>query len=423
MNKVVILGIDGVPYQLLTDLANRGIMPNVKHLWNEGTLARMESSLPEISATAWSSIMTGKNPGKHGIYGFTDIIQGTYSISYHSSKKLRVHPFWQRDKGKKYVIINLPATYPAQEINGLLISGFVAPDLDNAVYPRSYLKTLKDLEYTIDIDAQKVRKSNRLLFKKLFETLETRIKTYRYFWKHFEWDTFMVVFTGTDRLEHYLWDAYKNEEHEYHEQFLKYFQRIDTAIGEIHEKMDEEDTLILLSDHGMEGIKTSVNLNTYLVKEGFLVRGTDPNKGLNNIQEGTKAFVLDPARIYLNKEGVYPKGCVKENEEEQIISDLISSFNQLERNGEHVIKQIHRKEDIYHGAQLERGPDLVLTSNSGYKLKGGLLKEEIFEETPLLGKHTREDAFLLVKGKNTEDIIPENLTVKDVLSILEKVRK
>ncbi|MFQ6078887.1 MAG: alkaline phosphatase family protein, partial [Thermodesulfobacteriota bacterium] len=305
------------------------------------------------------------------------------------------------------------------EINGVLISGFVALDLEKAVYPPSHLQKLRDLNYRIDIDAEKGHKSKLLLFKELFTTLEARIKAYKYFWGTVDWDVFMLVFTGSDRLEHFLWSAYEDKTHEHHLQFLEFFKRIDGAIGEINDRLGEGDSLVILSDHGMEGIRTDVNVNTNLVQEGFLLLEDSPNKKYNCVKEGTKAFALDPGRIYLNKKGKYPRGCVQENEERKVIAELIDSFTQLTWDGERVIKNIYRKEEIYRGNFLEQAPDLVLMPNSGFNLKAGLFKKELFEEDPLTGKHTQEDAFLLIKGG--EEIIPKNPSVEDVVPILDRL--
>lgn len=417
--RLVIIGIDGVPYELVKDLSNKEVMPHFKQLRKEGTFVKMSSSIPEISSVSWSSIVTGKNPGEHGVYGFTHIMKDTYTLSFPSFKDLKASPFWQVGKSKKYVVINVPFTYPAQEINGVLISGFVALDLEKAVYPPSHLQKLRDLNYRIDIDAEKGHKSKLLLFKELFTTLEARIKACKYFWGTVDWDVFMLVFTGSDRLEHFLWSAYEDKTHEHHLQFLEFFKRIDGAIGEINDRLGEGDSLVILSDHGMEGIRTDVNVNTNLVQEGFLLLEDSPNKKYNCVKEGTKAFALDPGRIYLNKKGKYPRGCVQENEERKVIAELIDSFTQLTWDGERVIKKIYRKEEIYRGNFLEQAPDLVLMPNSGFNLKAGLFKKELFEEDPLTGKHTQEDAFLLIKGG--EEIIPKNPSVEDVVPILDRL--
>lgn len=420
-DKIVIIGIDGVPYSLMKNLSDRNVMPNFKKLRREGVFTKMSSSIPEISCVSWSSIITGKNPGEHGVYGFTDIIKGTYTLSFHHSKNLKAPTFWQKDKSKKFVIVNLPSTYPAQKINGVLISGFVSPDLEKAVYPPSYLEKLKSLNYKIDIDSEKGHKSKRLLFKELFETLELRRKIFESLWEEIAWDIFMIVLTGTDRLGHFLWDAYENKNHEFHTEFLEFFEHIDEVIGSIDSKLKENDSLIILSDHGMESIETNLHTNAYLANEGYLVLGDNPKKGYNNIKNGTKAFALEPGRIYLNKAGKYPRGCVKGRDEDKLIEDLIDLFSGLERNGKKVMKGVYRKEDIYHGSHLENAPDLVLLSNSGLNLKSGLFKQELFEKDSFAGKHTQEDAFLYVKNRESLSIIPEEPSVEDVTTILDKL--
>ncbi len=419
--RVIIIGIDGVPYDLLEDLSNRDIMPNFKKLKDEGIFKKMYSSLPEESSVSWSSIITGKNPGEHSIFGFTNIIEGTYTLSFTNILKLKAQPFWQKDEQKKYVILNVPMTYPAQKLNGFLVSGFVSPDLEKSVYPASYITKLKNLNYQVDVDSSTAHKSLSLFFKYLFKTLENRIKLYRFLWKEIEWDYFMLVFTGSDRLEHFLWTAYENKEHEFHAKFLEFFIRIDSVIGEIKEQLNKNDILIMISDHGMENTKLNVNLNTHLVQEGFLKLGNEPKKKFNNIKEGTRAFCLFPSRIYLNKEGKYPKGCVTPSEAEDLIKDIISSFKRLKYSQDKVINRIFTNHEIYKGPYLKNAPDLVLLSNKGYNLRGNLHREEIFESDIYTGKHSYDNAFLLIKGKNNIESVPKNPSVEDVVPIMNRL--
>ena len=417
----IIIGIDGVPYGLMKDLSDRGIMPNFSKLREDGIFKKMESSIPEISSVAWSSIITGKNPGEHGIFGFTDLIEGTYSLSFPNFNSLKAQAFWHTDD-KKYVIINVPSTYPAHELNGFLVSGFISPTFEKAIYPSSYVERLKRMNYKIDVDAEKGHKSKMLLLKELSEVLDQRMKLCDYFWSEFNWNVFMIVFTGTDRLEHFLWDAYENEKHEHHIDFLNFFKKIDKAMGKINEKMNEDDSLIILSDHGMGSIKSEVNINTCLVKEGFLKIDNDLKKRYNNIMEDTKAFALDPARIYLNRERNYPKGSVKEEDEDKIINQLVEIFDKLEKDGEKVIKRVYRKEEIYYGKYLDRAPDLILLSNPGFSLRGNIGKGEIFTKGIFSGMHTQDDAFLFVKNKKNKNLIPDNPKVSDIVGILNKLK-
>ncbi|MHA2185478.1 MAG: alkaline phosphatase family protein, partial [Promethearchaeota archaeon] len=149
--KNFILGIDGIPYELMNNLANKGVMPNFHDLRKKFTFTQLKSSIPHISSVSWSSIITGDNPGEHGIYGFTEIIEGTYSLRYPNFNALRSKPFWLNNLEKKQIILNVPSTYPARELNGIHVAGFVALNLKKAVYPNDILPILTNLDYQIDV--------------------------------------------------------------------------------------------------------------------------------------------------------------------------------------------------------------------------------------------------------------------------------
>jgi len=412
--KTVIIGIDGAPFGLMKDLSDSGVMPNFKKLRQKGTFKQLRSTIPEISSISWSSVITGKNAGEHGIFGFVDMIPKTYSLSFPNFKNLKAEPFWKKDN-KRYIILNVPQTYPAQELKGVLISGFVALDLENSLYPKVFLKKLNELDYKIDVDSNKAHKSMDLFLKELFEVLEARINTANYFWKEADWDTFMLVFTGTDRLMHFLWEAYEDKAHKYHQQFLEVFKKIDQFLGTIDQ---EKYNLIMLSDHGFEKLETEVNINTFLEKKGFLSLDKE-KKSYAAITDKTKAFSLDPARIFINLKGKYPNGSIEESEKEKIIQELTREFEKLEYKGEKVIKKIYKKEEIYKGEYTKNAPDLVLLANKGFDLKSKLNKEKIFEKGIFTGKHSYPDAFLFVNIPESSKIVPDNPCVEDVTKIIK----
>ena len=279
---------------------------------------------------------------------------------------------------------------------------------------------MREINYQVDVDSSLARKSKDLFLENLFGTLGSRIKVFKYSWQKEDWDVFMLVFTGSDRLEHFLWDAFENENHKYHLDFLNYFKKIDEVIGDIADRIGKNNALLVLSDHGMEGIKTNFYVNRFLKESGFL-KLDESRKNYNQIKRDTKAFALDPGRIYLNKKSKYPRGEVKENEGENIIEELISAFSEAEYQGERIIKKIYRKEEIYQGKYLEQAPDLVLIENSGFRLRGSIEKDILFEKDIFTGKHTLEDSFLYMRDKNNQEIIPENPKVEDIKSILEKI--
>jgi len=137
-------------------------------------------------------------------------------------------------------------------MNGAHISGFGSIEFDKSIYPPSLAGTLKEMDYRLDVDASKAQQSMDDFLADVDATLDARIKAWRYLWEKEDWQTFMLVFTGTDRLLHFLWNAYEDASHKYHDAFLDHFRRIDAEIGEIASRLTENDQLVIHSDHGFE---------------------------------------------------------------------------------------------------------------------------------------------------------------------------
>ena len=201
--KTVIIGLDGVPFGVLKDFAEAGVMANTAELISRGIFKKMYSSIPEISSVAWSSIITGQNPGQHSIFGFTDLFPDSYKMRFPNFNDLKSPPFWSLAKDKS-VIINVPSTYPVKDMNGVHISGFVSIDINKSIHPAFLISELESLGYRIDVDSEKAHTDLNLFLEDLDETLTTRIKAAEYLWDYIDWQTFMLTFTGTDRLMHFL---------------------------------------------------------------------------------------------------------------------------------------------------------------------------------------------------------------------------
>jgi predicted AlkP superfamily phosphohydrolase/phosphomutase len=305
-------------------------------------------------------------------------------------------------------------------MNGVHISGFVSIDFEKSVHPKSLIPRLRSLDYRLDVDSQKAHSSMDLFLEDLDKTLDARIETYRYLWETQDWETFMLVFSGTDRLMHFLWDAYEDENHQYHDLFLEHFRRIDQAIGEIIARLDDDDLLVMLSDHGFERLDYDVYISYLLAQEGFLQFKQGGDVSLENICYGTKAFVLDPARIYLNLKGKFPCGTVDQAESEELLSQLENLFRSLEIDSRKVIRDVYRKEQLYSGPYLEIAPDLVLVGAEGFNLKANVKAEQLTNKDIFSGKHTQDSAFLIVKDLADKSIVPQIPAVWDIKGIVEK---
>lgn len=396
--RVLLIGLDGVPYSLLKRLVDRGVMKNVGEILKEKNLYQMDASIPEVSSVSWASFMTASNPAEHGIFGFTDFKDYSYSIMFPNYLSLKKETIWDNfsKKGMKSYIINMPQTYPAREHNGILISGFVAIDLKKAVYPPWVYDKLEKFNYKIDVDTERAQ-DKEYFYNDLFDTLEKRGRVFKEFIRE-DWDFFAAIITETDRLQHFEYEVIDDENGERFEKALKFYEKIDALLGEIVNELKGEDELFILSDHGFTKIKEEVYINAILRENGFL-KFENGEPDFKNIDEKSVAFALDPSRIYIHKRNRFPKGRIEEKEIESLKKELKEFFLSIERNGEKVIKKVCFKEEIYRGKEIEKAPDMVLISNYGYDLKGNIKSKEIFKKTHFTGMHTRDDAFLICDKK------------------------
>ncbi len=396
--RVCVIGLDGVPYALLSDLARRGVMPAMGRLIESGRLHRLKASLPEISAVSWTDFMTGADSGTHGVFGFTDLKPSSYSLTFPNFSDIRTETFWDElgRRGKRTIIINQPSTYPARPLNGVLVSGFVAVDPAKAFFPASCRAPLESMGYQIDIDTLRARDDQAFLWQDLDRTLAGRRRALDHLWKE-DWDYFELVVTETDRLQHFLWTAYEDGDHPGHDRFLDYYRRVDeligSAAGAFRGLTGDDEGLFLLSDHGFCGIEQEVYLNAWLVREGFLGFGSAPPQALEDVSEASAAFALDPSRIYLHRRGRFPRGSIADGEAGTVMAEIEARLLKLEYQGRKVVRRVFRGADIYSGPEAGRGPDLVVLSYPGFDLKGSLKKNEVFGRTNLEGMHTWDDAF------------------------------
>jgi predicted AlkP superfamily phosphohydrolase/phosphomutase len=419
-NRACVIGLDGVPYGMIVELARRGVMSTMARLMDIGTIHRMKASLPEISSVSWTDFMTGMNAGGHGIFGFTDFKPKSYGVRYPNFLDVKAPALWDKlgSKGKKSIVINQPSTYPARRIDGVLISGFVALELAKAVWPMSYRAALEQMGYQIDIDILKCRESPEVLWQELSKTMAGGQKALNYFWEE-SWDYFEFVVTGTDRLHHFLWRAYEDPSHPSHQSFLDFYRHIDRLIGKIvaayHKLTNTYAGFYILSDHGFTAIEQEVYLNAWLEKNGYLRFIKPEPDSLEDIHGRSRAFALDPNRIYINFRNRFPKGSVERSARKALREEIAAKLAKLEYQGRRVVREIFFGENVYSGPHAAKGPDLIVVGEPGFDMKGSVRKKDVFGRTGLQGMHTWDDAFFWA----TEDL-GEDLKISDVAPVILK---
>ncbi len=414
----MVLGFDGTPFSFMKRMKDEVRLPHLSRLLDEGAFVRMNSVHPCVSCVAWSSVMTGKNPGKHGIFGFADRKPGTAQIFIPNARNLKSSMLWEQLSalGKRVVSVGVPVTYPPREVNGYLVSGFLAPTIEKGTYPRELGKILKEMGYIIDVDAQKARTDLDAFFPDLMQTLEKRAQTARFFLDQEKWDFMLVHFMETDRLHHFVWEHMENGHEKYAPKFYAFYEKLDEFVGALMKKIDDDVTLIILSDHGFCTVKKEFYVNRWLEEQGYLTYRADAKKTMGNIDWSvTRAFCMDPGRIYLNVRGREPEGIVNSGGEyNELRTRLIKELETLKEpdSGDDMVRSVLTGQELFHGDQSGFGPDLVIDSHWGYDVKGFHGRDRLTGKGPINGMHTFEDAMLYIRG---EEIEVDDPSVIDIL--------
>jgi predicted AlkP superfamily phosphohydrolase/phosphomutase len=406
--RVVFIGLDGTPYTFVQRLIREGRAPHMARLAEQGSLLRMDSTWPWVSSVAWSSMMTGVNPGKHNIFGFIDRDPATYKQFIPTGRNMKAKTLWEvlSEAGKRVAVINVPVTYPPRQVNGVMVSGFLSPSLEKAVHPPSYLPTLQQLGYIVDADPWKARESKDLALQEVNRALDARIRTLFHLLESEAWDYLHVHIMETDRLHHFLWQQMEEGDPIYAPAFLDFYQRIDEMLGQLAERLDEGTTLMWMADHGFCTIKREVYVNRWLMDQGWLrLRHTPPDrrKGLDEIDPRSVAYSLDPGRVVIRVRGREKEGSVAPGAEYEALREEISAAALALRDpdsGEPIFQQVFRREELYQGPYLEQAADLILAPYDGYDPKGPLYRETLtYKGDELVGMHTFDDAMLYVGGR------------------------
>lgn len=406
--KIAFVGLDGVPCAMLQRLFELGAMPYLEKIARQGVLLGMETSLPPVSSVAWTSFMTASNPGDHGIFGFTDIERNKIALKLPSFDDIQCPTLWNRYPEKKALIVNLPFTYPARPLNGKLICGFVAPVFERAVYPESLIPWLKSQNYAIDTDNVRARQDRNILIRSLFDNLNCLQQVSLSLLKD-TWDILVLVITGTDRLHHFLFEAFEDESHPHHSGFISYYQRIDSFLSAIDGLIDDNTLRVFLSDHGFTNLKTQIYLNNILKALGYLRFAKADPKIIDDIHPDSQAFAMDPTRIYINTlerfgnlhmpltRALETRARLKSDLEKLKLSDLGISFAETPlQTDEKVFCEVKLREEVYTGRVSDLAPDLVVIPQKGFDVKATINATGMSANDIFTGMHAHDDAFLLI---------------------------
>ena len=402
---------------------------------------RMRSVHPCESATAWTSYATGNNPGRHNIYGFTDRdLDGDGRMILNNAMRRTGSTIWSRlsESGKRAVAINVPVNFPPEEVNGTIIGGFLAPGIDGIVHPRSLEKELHRRGYKADPDNSLVRTDLEAWYQDLVHTEEVRVRLGQDLFDEGGWDLFHLHIMGTDRLHHFLWEQHENKEQPWEEKFRSFYRKVDAWLGSFFDRDDGETLWVVLSDHGFCGIKSEVDINALLEREGLLLLGDHPFEFCRNVLPDSLCYSMLPGRIYINLQGREPNGTVPVGDYHDVRERVRDALMDMRtEHGCPLFKEVFRREEIYRdasgehsdgylkgkplGTSYEKAPDLLAWNEEGFDLKAGFSSGATpFRKEHINGMHTWHDALLWVsKGEviadaSIQDVAPAILSILGV---------
>jgi predicted AlkP superfamily phosphohydrolase/phosphomutase len=284
--KVFIISLDGATWDVLRPLMEQGYLPNLRAATERGLSAGLESVIPPVTASAWTSFMTGKNPSKHGIFDFTSFDLQNYRWGINTAQGIQAKTLWQilSEKSKRIVVLNLPYTYPPTAVNGVMVSGWDAPSgQTNFTYPEGIrgriLEMFPDYSSNLWVSEflpQESEQQFQEFTARLIRGFEQGTGLASHLLESEGWDVFMIHFQQTDWIQHKLWayieEGCKNASQKSSrvEAARNCYRRFDELVGQLLKKVEPQHPVtIVLSDHGFGRHLGAIYPNYYLKQWGY----------------------------------------------------------------------------------------------------------------------------------------------------------
>jgi predicted AlkP superfamily phosphohydrolase/phosphomutase len=446
VDKVLVIGLDCAEPSLVFDQW-RSQLPNLSSLMQRGVWSTLRSTVPPITIPAWSSMMSSKDPGALGVYGFRNRKDYSYSgLVFATSTAIREPRLWDilSQAGKKVIVLGVPQTYPPSPVNGVMVSCFLTPDpaANQYTHPAQLRDEIdavlgKD-QYLVDVTEYRTEQRDNLL-REIYAMTERRFKLARHFLANKPWDFFMMVEMGVDRIHHAFW-KYFDPRHRKYEPGSPYANAIrdyliycDQAIGELLEALPpavrDRTAVVVVSDHGAKRIDGGIAVNEWLIREGYLTVAEYPEVPkplgkliMENKVDWTRTRCWSEggyyARVFLNVKGREPQGTIDPADYEKTRDELIVKLESLgDEAGRPIGTRVYRPEQLYHSCRRV-APDLIAIFGDLYWRSIGSIgyrAVHVFENDtgPDDANHAQEGMFVLC----APGVEPARIPALDILDV------
>lgn len=280
MARFLLIGLDGAEPSLVGPWMDAGLLPNLAALRARGSYLPLASTRPPVTFPAWTTCVTGVNPGRHGIFDFTEIT-GERALRFVNSTDRSAPALWNilDAAGKRSCVLGVPGTYPPEPINGVMVSGFDSPvttGVDRSfVHPPTRYDTVRDWPFAEFQEHAIGPGWHAIALEKLLAGVERKAVIAESLLREEPWDFFMTVFGESDTVSHHFWLFHDPDSPRHRPGFesaiLQVYQRLDAAVGRLIAAAGEDVVVGIVSDHGFGGAGTGVvHLNNWLAEKGYL---------------------------------------------------------------------------------------------------------------------------------------------------------
>lgn len=450
--KVCVLGLDGATWDLLLPWVREGFLPTLKKLMESGTYGELESTIPPLTGPAWASFATGKNPGKTGIFNFLLPRRSLDDLAPTTSRDIDGKTFYETldENGRVTIMINLPMSYPPRTKNPTITS--IMTQGDNFVFPESLRETIPELEeYRLVPDfALKTKGRHREYIQDIRKLEETRFKCAQKLFER-EWDLFFLLFSGTDWVQHELYDKLISGSLDQTHPALQLYRDIDGYIQWFVRHSPDDTVFLLMSDHGFSVYEGTFHVNQWLREKGFLrlsssgsrahpyqhrfVEELDKAQSRNKMLfslpgslaqflrrlgfekmyrtiekyipvrihtqmavDYTKTYAFCPtfelSGIYLNLVSRFENGIVETKDAGRLKNEIISQLKRLKNpaTGEDAFCNVLDSQEVYSGGKMKFAPDILIVP-SNFFVTHGLFVKNMFNKNPI-NFHSASGIFL-----------------------------
>jgi len=433
--RVMIIGLDcAAPKILFDDM--RSELPVISGLMERGVWGELESCDPPITVPAWSCMMSSKDPGTLGFYGFRNRKDHSYDgMTFATNEKMKHDRVWDilsRD-GRHVVVLGVPMTFPPRQVNGEMISCFLAPSIESRyTYPEELRDEIAQTvgEYMVDVPNFRTDEKERIM-RDIKEMTRRRFALARHLRDTRDWDFLMMVEMGTDRLHHGFWRFYDHDHPDYQpgthweEEFRAYYRSVDAEIGSMIEGLGDDTAVLVVSDHGAQSMVGGIQVNEWLQREGYL-RLTEQPDGVVPIGQATIDWPNTRvwadggyySRIFLNVHGREPEGTVDPADYEALRDELIAKLEALgDEQGNPIGTRVFRPQDLYHEVNGV-APDLIcyfgnLTWRSIGSLGDGRIQVRENDTGPDDANHAKMGVYVMA-GPGMPTSSPDRATLFDI---------